>query len=185
VVAAIVLGASELMTTFQVSATGNIPLCALQGTDRHHFAQLLLAAFGGVSAIVAVVGGSRPAARATAAAGVIALLLFLIIDLPHANNVGSVSASCDLAASDATATAIPQAGFWLELLGSLGLAVSGVALATLTPRQLHSTRPRWLVGSGTPPEDEEPGPSLHERLLRPAPGNPGPEGETPKGPEEQ
>jgi hypothetical protein len=173
--AAVVLGASELMTTFQVSATGNVPLCTLQGADRHHLAQLLLAAFGGFSAIVAVLGGSRPAARATAAAGVIALLLFLIIDLPHANNVGSVSASCDLAASDVTAKAIPQAGFWLELLGSLGLAASGLALAALSPRQLHSLRPRWLVGSGTPPADGRPAPSLRRRLRRPvADENPGP-----------
>src|SRR5204862_4626261 len=45
--AAIVLGASELMTTFQLSATGNVPLCVVNGTDRHHLAQLVLAVFGG------------------------------------------------------------------------------------------------------------------------------------------
>jgi hypothetical protein len=168
IAAAIVLGASELMTTFQVSASGNVPLCSLQGTDRHHFAQLLLAVFGAATAIGAVIGGSRPAARATAAAGVIALLLFLIVDLPHANNVGSVASSCDLTATDATAKAIPEAGFWLELFGSLGLAVSGLALATLTPSQLHSLRPRWLVGSGTPPDDGGSEPSPGELAPPPA-----------------
>jgi len=35
-------------------------------------------------------------------------------------------------------------------------AVSGLALATLTPRQLHAMRPRWLVGSGRPPEEGDP-----------------------------
>ena len=177
--AAIVLGASELMTTFQLSATGNVPLCLVDGTDRHHLAQLVLAGFGGLATIGAVLGGSRPAARATAAAGVLALLIFLIVDLPAANNVGSVSSACDLAASLQTAKAIPQAGFWLELLGSLGLAVSGLALATLTPSQLGSLRPRWLVGSGTPPADDADEGSLRRRLLRPAPGNPGPDGKEP------
>jgi hypothetical protein len=176
--AAIVLGASELMTTFQLTGIGSNPLCGVDGTDRHHLAQLVLAVFGGLAAIAAVLGGSRPAARATAAAGVIALLLFLIIDLPAANNVGSISSACDLAADLQTAKAVPQAGFWLELLGSLGLAVSGLALATLTPRQLHAMRPRWLVGSGRPPDEDDPE-RPRRRLLRPAPGNPGRESEEP------
>jgi hypothetical protein len=166
--AAIVLGASELMTTFQLSATGNVPLCVVNGTDRHHLAQLVLALFGGLATIGAVLGGSRPAARATAAAGALALLLFLIIDLPAANNVGSISSACDLAAGLQTAKAVPQPGFWLELFGSLGLTVSGLALATLTPTQLNSLRPRWLVGSGTPPPPDDAS-HRRRRLLRPAP----------------
>jgi hypothetical protein len=176
IASAIVLGASEAMSTFQLSATGNIPLCVVNGADRHHLAQLVLAGFGGIAAIIAVVGGSRPAARATAAAGALALLLFLIIDLPAANNVGSVSSACDLSAGLETAKAVPQAGFWLELFGSLGLTVSGIALATLTPRQLNSLRPRWLVGSGTPPpEEEQPEDRPRRRLLRPAPDRRPPE----------
>jgi hypothetical protein len=164
-IAAIVLGASELMSTFQISATGNVPLCTLQGTDRHHLAQLVLAAFGASSAAIAVLASSRPAARATAAAGVIALLLFLIVDLPHANNVGSVSSTCDLAAADATAKAIPQAGFWLELVGALGLAVSGIALATLSVEQLGAIRPRLLVPAETP-DGEHDSPERRRRLRR-------------------
>jgi hypothetical protein len=155
IAAAIVLGASELMTTFQISATGNVPLCTLGGADRHHAAQLVLAGLGGASAVVAVLGTSRPAARATAAAGLIALLLFLIVDLPHANNVGSVSSTCDLAAADATAKAIPQSGFWLELVGALGLTVSGIALATLSDDQLAAIRPRRRTASGPPAGEHE------------------------------
>jgi hypothetical protein len=162
VLAAIVLGASEFMHTFQISQIGNVPLCNLTGTNRHHFAQLVLAAFGGVAAMVAVFAPSRPAARATAIAGVIALLLFLIVDVPHANNVGSVSATCDLASQEATATAIPQAGFWLELVGALGLAVSGIALATLTPEQLRAIRPRRLGGTERPVGEHRP--TARERL---------------------
>lgn len=175
--AAIVLGASELATTFRLTAAANAPLCVQHGIDRHHFALLLLAVFAGFTTITAVVAGSRPAARATAAAGVIALFLFFVIDLPHANNVGSISSACDLEAGGGliTAKAVPQGGFWLELIGALALSVSGIALATLTSRQLHALRPRWLVGSGTEPKDEPKRP-----LLRPAgreaeaEANPGP-----------
>src|SRR5205085_1923624 len=108
----IVLGASELMTTFKLTGAGNEPLCVQNGLDRHHLAQLLLAILGGLAAVTAVLAGSRPAARATAVAGVIALLLFLIIDLPHANNQGSISSTCDVAAFEFTAKAVPQGGFW-------------------------------------------------------------------------
>ena len=169
--AAIVLGASELETTFRLADPANATQCVQHGFDRHSYAQLLLAMFGAFAAIAAVLSGSRPAARATAAAGVIALLLFFIIDLPHANNQGTVGGSCDTGAAElfATAKAVPQAGFWLELIGSLGLAVSGIALATLSPRQLHSLRPRWLVGSGTDPKD---GARPRRKLLRSA-DNPG------------
>jgi hypothetical protein len=174
--AAVVLGASELATTFRLTAAGNEPLCVQHGLDRHHFAQLLLAIFAGFATITAVVAGSRPAARATAAAGVIALFLFFLVDLPHANNQGSVASSCDAggALSFATAKAVPQGGFWMELLGALGLTVSGIALATLSPKQLHSLRPRWLVGSGTDPDDDSP---PGRRLFRPAngPSKPGQE----------
>jgi hypothetical protein len=166
IVSAVVLGASEFMHTFQISQTGNLPLCNLTGTDRHHLAQLVLAGFGGVAAVVAVLASSRPAARATALAGIIALLLFLVVDLPHANNVGSVSSTCDLAAQDATAKAVPQAGFWLELVGGLGLAVSGIALATLTSEQLAMIRPRWAVARSA--RGEEHGwPERRRRLRRP------------------
>jgi hypothetical protein len=172
--AAIVLGASELETTFRLADPANATQCVQHGFDRHSYAQLLLATFGAFAAIAAVLSGSRPAARATAAAGVIALLLFFIIDLPHANNQGTVGGTCDTGAAElfATAKAVPQAGFWLELIGSLGLAVSGIALATLSPRQLQSLRPRWLVGSGTETKDDG-GP--RRRLLKPA-DNPGPKG---------
>jgi hypothetical protein len=95
-----------------------------------------------------VVWASKPAAIAVGIAGVIALILFLTIDLPHANNAGTVE-GCSEAAELAftTAKAVPQAGFWLEMVGALALALSGVALATLNPEQLRAIRPRWLGGS--------------------------------------
>jgi hypothetical protein len=149
------LFASEFMTTFQLSegplGSGN-PLCNLDAASRHHFALGILAIFAVLFVVVAVVWGSKPAAVAVGIAGVLALLLFLIIDLPKANNVGSISSACDLAGQGFDAKALPQAGFWLEMVGALALALSGVALATLSPEQLATMRPRWLGGGGRKPK---------------------------------
>jgi hypothetical protein len=147
IVSAAVLFASEFMTTFQLEAasTGS-PLCDLSASDRHHYALAVLAGFAVIALLIAVLGGSKPAAVAVAIAGVGALLLFLIVDLPKANNVGGVSSACDLAGQGVDSKAVPQAGFWLEMAGALALAISGAALATLNSQQLRSLRPRWLGG---------------------------------------
>jgi hypothetical protein len=141
------LFASEFMTTFQLSSTG-APLCNIGAADRHHFALGILAIFAVIAVVIAMASASKPAATSVAVAGVLALVLFLTIDLPDANNVGTL-AGCSPSTTGAffDAKAIPQAGFWLEMLGALALALSGVALATLTPEQLRSTRPSWLPGT--------------------------------------
>lgn len=146
---AVVLAVSDLMTTFEFTPAGGDPLAVQHAYDRHHFAILLIALFALVATVVAITTGSKPAAVAVAVAGGIGLLVFLIVDLPDANNVGTLN---DPTQSFFNAKAVPQAGFWLELIGSLGLALAGAALATLTPAQLYSLRPRWLLGRGTPPE---------------------------------
>ena len=133
------LFASELMTTFQLSSTPGQTFCNVGAAGRHHFALGILAVFAVGALVVALLSASKPAAIAVAAAGVIALVLFLTIDLPQANNVGNISSSCDLGASFNLAKAEPQAGFWLEMVGAL-------ALATLTPEQLRAIRPSWLGG---------------------------------------
>jgi hypothetical protein len=147
---AVVLAISEFMTTFQLVQAGGDPVANLQAYDRHHYAMLVVALFAIGATIVAVVAGSKPAAVAVAVAGGVGLLLFLLVDLPDANKVGSFT---DLSGGLPNAKSEPQAGFWLELIGSLALTLAGTALATLTPAQLHSLRPRWLIGSGTPPGD--------------------------------
>jgi hypothetical protein len=139
------LFASELMTTFQLSSTGEA-LCNVGASGRHHFAMGVLAIFAVAAVIVAVTTASKPAAIAVGVSGVIALILFLTIDLPQANNVGNISSSCDLAGAFDFAKAEPQAGFWLEMVGALALALSGVALGTLNPDQLRTIRPTWLGG---------------------------------------
>ena len=141
IAAAVCLFASELMTLFEFTPPGGEAQCALDNGDRHSNAQLVVAAFAIIGTIVAVYGGSRPAAFAVAGMGVLGLLIFLIADLRFANTTGSLSESCTGGGFLFEAEAIPQGGFYLELLGALALAVTGIALATLTPDQLRELRP--------------------------------------------
>ncbi|MGH2964831.1 MAG: hypothetical protein ACRDMH_05555 [Solirubrobacterales bacterium] len=151
VVSAVILGVSERMTTFQLvaGAQGNgASLCNLEAAERHHYALAVLAAFAILAVIVAVLGASRPAAVAVPIAGLLALLLFGIVDLPKANDVGSISGVCDLADLGIDAKAVPEAGFWLEMVGAVALTLSGAALAMLNSLQLRALRPRWHGGPG-------------------------------------
>jgi hypothetical protein len=150
VVSAVILGVSERMTTFQLvaGAQGNgASLCNLEAAERHHYALAVLAAFAILAVIVAVLGASRPAAVAVPIAGLLALLLFGIVDLPKANDVGSISGVCDLADLGLDAKAVPEAGFWLEMVGAVALTLSGAALAMLNSEQLRALRPPWLGGA--------------------------------------
>ena len=146
IAAAVALFASELTTTFHFVPPGGEALCAQQASDRHHFALGVIALFAIVAVVVAVLGASRPAAISVAIAGLAALALFLIVDLPDANSVGTLGHSCTSIADASGAKAVPQPGFWLELAGALALAFSGAILATLTPDQLATLRPRRLGG---------------------------------------
>jgi hypothetical protein len=144
IASALVLAASELMTTFQLvaqPAPGGAPLCAIEAADRHHDALAVIAAFAIVAMLIAIFTGSRPAAVAVAVAGAVALLIFVIVDLPKANAVGNVSSACNAISAGADAKALPQAGFWLELVGGLALTVTGLAFATLSSDQLRALRP--------------------------------------------
>jgi predicted membrane metal-binding protein len=133
-VSAIVLGYSDFRTSFDVVTPGGEPQLSLAAGDRHHYAMLVLAIFAVGALLVAVGSGSKPAAIAVGIAGGVALILFLAIDLPKANQVGAIN---DIGGFLPTAKAVPQDGFWLSLLGAIGLAASGAALATLDPEQLQ------------------------------------------------
>jgi hypothetical protein len=139
--AALMLGASELMVTFEFTPPGGEALAQQDAADRHYYAPLVLAVFAIAALGVTVSTGSKPAAAGVAIAGAIALLIFLIVDLPDANNVGTLD---DPRQSFFSAEALPQAGFWVELIGALGLTLSGAALATMSQEQLNALRPRWL-----------------------------------------
>jgi hypothetical protein len=153
------LAASEFMDTFKLNGPGPTPQAVQTAVDQHHYALLVLAAFALGALLVAVLGGSKPAATAVAVCGAIALLIFLLIDLPDAGKVGTIS---DVTFTQAKAK--PAIGFWLELTGALILAVCGTALATLTPEQLRTfgqalqgrrTSSRWRGSRPAPPPDPE------------------------------
>ncbi|MFN2613016.1 MAG: hypothetical protein ABR536_06585 [Solirubrobacterales bacterium] len=126
--AALILGASELMDTFHLTPPGGEALLADSAFDRHHGAMLVLAAASVVALVVAGMTGSKPAAVSVAICGGIALLIFLVGDLPDANKIGTLD---DARQSFIDAKAEPQSGFWFELIGALVLAVAGTALATM------------------------------------------------------
>jgi hypothetical protein len=130
---AIVLAASHFLTMFEFTPPGGEPLQSSDAADQHGFGLVVLAAFAIGALAIATVNGSKPAATAVAIAGGIAFLIFLLVDLPDAGKIGTLD---DPRQAFIDAEAVPQAGFWFELLGSLSLTVSGIAFATLTPEQL-------------------------------------------------
>ena len=157
--AAICLFASELMTMFEFTPPGGEALCAQDAGDRHSNAQMVIAGFAVIGTIAAVYGGSRPAALSVAAMGIVALLIFLISNLRVANAAGSLSEACGASQGFLfEAEAVPQGGFYLELVGALALAVTGIALATMTPAQLSSLRPTRRARPSDPrgPDDDKP-----------------------------
>jgi hypothetical protein len=150
ILAAVCLFASELMTAFEFTPPGGEALCDQVAGDRHSNAQIVIAVFAIAATLIAVYSGSRPAAIAVGVMGGLALLIFLISDLRVVNATGSLNDSCATSGQAFfSAEAVPQGGFWLEMLGALGLAVTGITLATMTPEQLAGFRPRRPVGPRT------------------------------------
>jgi hypothetical protein len=132
--AAAMLAASQFTDIFHLTPPGGEALKAIDASDQHGYATLVLAIFALVLMVVAVSARGEQlgqvAAVAIAVCGVIALLIFLIGDLPKVNNVGTLD---DPRQSFIDAEAKPVAGFWLELAGALVLTVCGAALATMRP----------------------------------------------------
>jgi hypothetical protein len=137
--AAAMLAASQFMDIFHLTPPGGEALDAITSDEQHGAAMFVLALFALIMVVVTLAVPRRPiggqelsvasvAAGAIAACGVVALLLFLIVDLPDVNKIGTVD---DPRESFLDAKAEPQAGFWFELFGSLVLAGCGIALATL------------------------------------------------------
>lgn len=132
--AAAMLGASQFTDIFHLTPPGGEALEAISSKDQHGYATLVLAIFALVLILVTLVARDdqlrQVAAMGVAICGLIALLIFLIGDLPDVNKVGTLD---DPRQSFIDAEAKPVAGFWLELVGSLILTVCGAALATMRP----------------------------------------------------
>lgn len=135
---AVVLIASQLMDLFEFIPPGAEAIDARSAIQDHGHPLFIVAGFAIIATIIAVWAPSKPAAVAVGAMGVLALLFFLLSDLPDAGQIGTLD---DARQSFIDAEAVPQIGFWLEMLGSLGLAISGIALATMSPDQLAAMRP--------------------------------------------
>jgi hypothetical protein len=148
IAAAVVLFASQLMTMFEFTPPGGEPLESRSVIEDHGHALFVVAAFAIVATLIAVWAGSKPAAIAVSAMGILALLFFLLTDLPDAGQVGALD---DARQSFIDAEAIPQEGFWLEMLGALGLAFTGAALATMSAEQIAALRPGSSRDTDTPP----------------------------------
>ena len=136
VLAAIVLGVSEFLTTFELTPPGGEPLDEVTAADQHSYALLMLAFFAVAAMMLAVATGLRAFAFACAGFGIAALLIFLIVDLPDAGKLGTLGGDSEFTFS--TAEAEPQAGFVLEAIGSVVLGLAGVAFATLRSHQLQA-----------------------------------------------
>src|SRR5262249_20981226 len=139
---------------FHLTPPGGEALQAISSKDQHGYATLVLAIFALVLILVTLAARDEQvrqvAAMAVAVCGLIALLIFLIGDLPDVNKIGTLG---DPRQSFIDAEAKPVAGFWLELAGSLVLTVCGAALATMRPgtsrpRDHERRRRRRSVGEG-------------------------------------
>jgi hypothetical protein len=132
--AAAMLGVSQFTDLFHLTPPGGEALKAIKASDQHGYATLVLAVFALILLVVAIAARGEPlgqmAAVAIAVCGLVALLIFLIGDLPDVNKIGTLD---DPRQSFIDAEAKPVAGFWLELVGALVLTVCGAALATMRP----------------------------------------------------
>jgi len=162
--AAVCVGASELMSTFEFDVGNGAAQQTVAASDRHSYALLVLALFALLALVVAVVAGSRPAAVAVAVAGGLSLLFFLVVDLPDVGAQGTVDEPSRVFFPS---EAEPGDGFWLELVGTVALALSGAALATLRPEQLRMLPwGRSDSERGEGPRDERERRAPHEQRRR-------------------
>jgi len=158
---AALLAGSQFTTLFELTPPGGEAISTIEASDQHGYATLVLAVFALVMLVVGIAAKTESmaqiAAFAVAASGAVALLIFLVVDLPDANTIGTLD---DARESFVDAEAKPVAGFWFELVGSLILAICGGSLATLGPESFSigtrgSERERGSTNGATGDEEEE------------------------------
>ncbi len=138
VLAALLLGISEFMKTFEFAPPGGDPLSDQLAGDRHGYAMLVLAAFALASLAFAIATGQRAWAWAVAGVGMAALVLFLVVDLPDVNEIGDIEAPGGFGL--ASAEAVPRSGFWLEAAAAIVLGLASIAFATQSAEQRRAPR---------------------------------------------
>ena len=97
--------------------------CVQSGFERHGPALLLLGLVTAAMAWGAGVGGSRPAAAALVAIGLVVLAIGLLIDLPVTDDTGAIGPRFEGARAQA------EIGFTLELVAGVLAALAGAAAA--------------------------------------------------------
>jgi len=95
--------------------------CELSGFERNGGSFLLLAALAAFMGLGAGLGGSRPAAAALVAVGVLVLGWSLLVDLPVTDETGALGRNFE------GATASAGAGLTLELVAGALLVGAGLA----------------------------------------------------------
>jgi hypothetical protein len=118
--------------------------CLTVGHESHHYGFAILGLFVILMTFGAAVGGSRPAAVALTVAGVLALGITLLHDLPRTDDKGEIGVAF------ARGQAHKGTGFWFELVGSsLALACGGF----LTWRTPPPRRERHPPPAAAEPEE--------------------------------
>ncbi len=110
--------------------------CVQSGLERHGPALLLLGLVTAAMAWGAGVGGSRPAAAALLAIGLVVLAIALLIDLPVTDDTGAIGPRFEGARGQA------EIGFTLELAAGVLAALAGAARLLLFTDSRFSARMR-------------------------------------------
>ena len=114
--------------------------------DQHSFV-LVLAALVALVGTALAAGGRRPiAALLVSAAGLVAVAVALLVDLPAGTDAS------EIAAAYSGAEAVLLAGFWLQIAAGAGLAFCGAMMATLprpVRRPVRSRRRRPVAAGET------------------------------------
>lgn len=147
VISAVALATSEFLTAFEFTPPGGEALDEVSGSDRHGYANVLLAIAAIGALAFASLFSSRPACFALAGIAAIALLVFLVVDLPDVGQRGTLR---DPIRNLATAEAVPQAGFWLQAISAIGLAIAAGLYASLAPPAEFAPDQRAQSGAGLP-----------------------------------
>ena len=110
---ALLLIVAEFLPLYEIRTITVVPAGGQKSTGAHHGYALLVVGLAMLPmAWGAVRGGSRPAAFALLALGLIALFVALVIDLPDLNETGLIGRTYD------QAEARPRVGFFVETLGA-------------------------------------------------------------------
>lgn len=126
---ALALIASEFLVLREIRAVTAVPAGGVTRGGAHHgYALAVVGAAMLPMAWGAARGGSRPAALALLALGVLAAGIVLAIDVPKLGDTGLIGRTYALA------EARPRAGFWLECAGTVLALAGAVALVLRTGR---------------------------------------------------